>query len=91
MKTRCGDQVYEVLRFQDCTWVWCDYEDSRDLGEVALPQEVYDRLAREITGMFAVREQVYWIRLGGPLSPSSHEIHDSSHCYNATMAGRSAL
>jgi hypothetical protein len=70
MKTRCGDLIYEVLGFQDGAWVWYDYKDSRDEGEVALPQEVYDRLAREITGMFAVGEQVYWIR-PAPKEPES--------------------
>jgi hypothetical protein len=63
MKTRYDDLVYEVLGFRDGTWVWCGYGDSRDKDEITLPQEVYQRLDRGITGKFVVGEQVYWIRL----------------------------
>ena len=64
MKTRDGDQIYELLGFHDGSWIWYGSSD------VTLPQEVYDRLAREITGMFAVGEQVYWIR-PAPKEPES--------------------
>ena len=57
MKTRDGDQIYEVLGFNDGSWIWYGSDDG------TLPQEVYDRLARGIAGKFAVGEQVYWIRI----------------------------
>ena len=62
MKTRNDDLVYELLGFHDGTWVWRGYGDSFDEGKGALPQEVYERLARRIAGEFVVGEQVYWIR-----------------------------
>ena len=48
MKTRDGDQIYEVLGFNDGSWIWYGSDDG------TLPQEVYDRLARGIAGKFAV-------------------------------------
>ena len=57
MKTSDSDRIYEVLGFRDAAWVWYGSDD------VTLPQEVYDRLAQGITGKFAVREKVYWIRI----------------------------
>ena len=52
MKAQSGDQAYEVLGFQDGTWV--SYADRSDECDVTLPQEVYDRLARGLTGKFSI-------------------------------------
>jgi len=63
MKTHYGDLPYEILRLQDGEWVWCGYGDSRDEGNVTLPEEVYDRLAQGRPGKFEVKGQRYWIKL----------------------------
>ena len=53
----------QILRWENGRWIPCGYGDSRDEGDVALPEEVHQHLAEAHLGKFWASDgRLYWIR-----------------------------